>query len=276
VTSASTQPTIQRVGIAGFGTIGRAVARALDNGIDGLRLQAVCSRDENKARAAAAELKVQPLICDAEALADQCDIIVDCAPKAAFERIAIAAVDRRRLLITVSGAALLEHFEIVERARANGAHIILATGALLGLDAVRAAAEGTIHSAAIVTRKPPRSLADAAVVREQGIDLSALKAPLRLFAGTAREGARLFPANVNVAAALGLAGIGPDRTRLEIWADPAFERNTHTVHVDADSARLEMKIENVPSPEHPGTGKITALSIVACLRSINAPLRVGT
>ena len=97
-----------------------------------------------------------------------------------------------------------------------------------------------------------------------------------MFEGTAREGAHGFPANVNVAAALGLAGIGPDRTRLEIWADPALDRNTHTIAVESDSARFTMSIENVPSEENPGTGKITALSVIAALRGLVAPLRVGS
>ena len=97
-----------------------------------------------------------------------------------------------------------------------------------------------------------------------------------MFEGTAREGAEGFPANVNVAAALGLAGIGADETRLEIWADPSLTRNTHTIRVDADSARFEMTIENVQSEENPGTGKITALSVIACLRGQVAPLRGGS
>jgi aspartate dehydrogenase len=97
-----------------------------------------------------------------------------------------------------------------------------------------------------------------------------------VFEGSAREGARGFPANVNVAAALGLAGIGPDRTRIEIWADPGVSRNTHTIEVDADSARFTMTIENVPSAENPRTGRITALSVIAALRGLVAPLKIGT
>ena len=84
-----------------------------------------------------------------------------------------------------------------------------------------------------------------------------------------------FPENVNVAAALSLAGIGPDRTLLEIWADPAAERNCHTIEVDSDSSRFTLSIENVPS-ENPKTGRITALSVLAALRKLEAPLRVGT
>ncbi len=96
-----------------------------------------------------------------------------------------------------------------------------------------------------------------------------------MFEGSARDGARGFPANVNVAAALALAGIGPDRTRLEIWADPTVTRNTHTIEVEADSARFRMTIENIPS-ENPRTGRITALSVIACLDGLVAPLRIGT
>ena len=102
-----------------------------------------------------------------------------------------------------------------------------------------------------------------------------MQEPLRVFDGTAREGARGFPENVNVAAALSLAGIGPDRTRLEIWADPAINRNTHRIKVDADTASFSMAIENVPS-ENPKTGRIVALSTVAALRGLVAELKVGT
>ncbi|HPF25505.1 MAG TPA: aspartate dehydrogenase [Steroidobacteraceae bacterium] len=265
-----------KVGIAGYGTIGRRVALALDQGMPGLTLCGVVTRSSGKAQRALAQLaRPVPLLSMAE-LAQLADVVVDCAPRAAFAHIAPAVVAGGKILVTVSGAALLEHPEVIDAARASAGRVILATGALLGLDAVRAAAEGQIHSVVMITRKPPQSLADAPPVVAQGLDLMALREPLRLFRGTARDGARLFPANVNVAAALGLAGIGPDLTQLEIWADPALTRNTHTIKVDADSARFEMRIENVPSEEHPGTGKITALSVIACLRSLVAPLRVGT
>jgi aspartate dehydrogenase len=128
----------------------------------------------------------------------------------------------------------------------------------------------------MITRKPPAGLAGAPYLAQHGIVVEGLKAPLRVFAGSARDGARGFPANVNVAAALALAGIGPDRTRLEIWADPAIDRNTHRIEVEADSARFALTIENVPSLENPRTGRITALSVIACLRGLTAPLRVGS
>jgi aspartate dehydrogenase len=102
-----------------------------------------------------------------------------------------------------------------------------------------------------------------------------LNEPKLVFSGTAREAAAGFPANVNVAAALALAGIGPDRTVAEIWADPSVDRNCHTVEVDSDSARFTVSIENIPS-DNPRTGRITALSVLAALRKLRSPLRVGT
>jgi aspartate dehydrogenase len=270
------ETTLLKVGIAGFGTIGRAVGRALDAGMPGLELSAVSSGNPDNAARAMAELSQAVPILDAQALADAVDIVIECAPTTAFLSIAEPALKSGCTLITVSGAAILEHPSIVELANNSDGKIILATGALLGLDAVRAAAEGTIHSVTMVTMKPPRSLLKAKYIVENNISLDQLTEPLQVFKGTAREGAEKFPSNVNVAAALGLAGVGADLTQLEIWADPTRTRNTHFITVDADSARFELKIENVPTEENPGTGKITALSVIAALRSMGAPLRVGT
>jgi len=127
----------------------------------------------------------------------------------------------------------------------------------------------------MVTRKPIRGLAGAPYIVENDIDIEEITRPLKIFDGTAREAAKGFPANVNVAIALSLAGIGPDLTRIEIWADPSLTRNTHCIEVDSDSARFSMSIENIPS-ENPKTGLITALSVVAYLRKLRASVRVGT
>jgi aspartate dehydrogenase len=140
---------------------------------------------------------------------------------------------------------------------------------------MRAAAEGTIHSVTMVTRKPPKGLDGARYLVERGISVANLTAPLKVFEGSAREGVRGFPENVNVAVALSLAGIGPDRTRLEIWADPGVDRNTHRIEVESDTSRFSMQIANVPS-DNPRTGKIVPLSATAALRGLVAELKVGT
>ena len=264
------------VAIGGLGAIGSHLARALDAGVEGLSLVAVAARDRTKAERAVADFRAPPAVVALPELAERADVVVEAAPAAVFEHIAEAAIARGRVFVPASVGALLPRMHLVERARETGARIVVPTGALLGLDAVRAAAEGEVESVSIETRKPPRGLAGAPYLEENGIDVSNVAEATRVFAGNAFDAARGFPANVNVAAALALAGIGPERTRVEIWADPAVTRNTHTIRVEAAAARLTMTIENVPSEENPRTGKITPLSILACLRGLTSTLKVGT
>ena len=263
-----------RVGVAGLGAVGGEIARRL-GGVPGLALAAVAARNRERASHFLAERGLDVPVVPLAALADAADVVVEALPGAALRPVAEPAITAGRTLLVLSVGALLDHLDLVDRAKATGARIIAPTGALLGLDAVRAAAEGEIASIRMITRKPPAGLEGAPYLVERGITLRDLAAARKVFEGTAREGARGFPANVNVAAALALAGIGPDRTRLEIWADPAVTRNTHTIELEADSARLRMTIENVPS-DNPRTGRITALSAIACLRALVAPLRVGS
>lgn len=264
-----------RVAVAGLGAIGFEIARRLDAGIPGLWLTAVSARDRDGAARRIAGFAQPVPVLPVEELPEVADVVVECAPKAVFAQILEPAIAAGRIVMPLSVGALLDRMDLVDRARETGARIIVPTGALLGLDAVRAAAEGTIESARIVTRKPPKGLAGAPYLDQHGIDVAAITEPTRIFDGSARDGARGFPANVNVAAALSLAGIGPDRTRLEIWADPTVTRNTHTIVVESDSARLTMTIENIPS-ENPRTGRITPLSVIAALRGLVSPLKIGT
>ena len=264
-----------RVGIAGLGAVGLEVARRLERGIPGLALAAVSVRDAAKARRNLPFVGGRvPLVPLAE-LAAQADVVLEGLPPAEFSAVAEPAIEAGRVFVPLSVGQLLEHWNLVDRAAQTGARIVVPTGALLGLDAVRAAAEGEIRSVTMRTRKPPGGLEGAPYLVEHGVSLAGLREAKCVFEGTAREGARGFPANVNVAAALSLAGIGPDRTRLEIWADPVATRNMHTIEVEADTARFTMTIENVPS-ENPKTGKITALSAVAALRGLVSTLKVGS
>lgn len=263
------------VAIGGLGAIGLDVARALDHGLPGLRLIAVATRDPAKAAARLAGFRQAPEIVDLAGLA-RADIVLECAPAAVFDAIAIPAIDAGRIFMPASVGALLPRMHLVARAQAAGARIICPTGALLGLDAVRAAAEGAVSSVMIETRKPPRGLVGAPYLQTHSIDVLAVAAPTVIFEGNAFDAAAGFPANVNVAAALALAGIGPERTRVRIWADPTATRNMHTITVEADAARFVMSIEGVPSEANPRTGKLTPLSVIACLRGLTATLKVGS
>jgi aspartate dehydrogenase len=268
--------TMLRVAVAGLGAIGWPVVQRLDRGMAGLRLEAVSARDRDRAEAKLAALAHPVPVLAAGELAAVADVVVEALPAAVFKEIAVPTLAAGRTLVTLSVGALLADDDLVDLARRGGGRLHVPSGALGALDAVRAAAHGTIHRVTMRTRKPPPGLAGAPYLEEHGIDVATITEPTRVFAGSAREAARGFPANVNVAAALALAGVGPDLTTIEIWADPSVTRNTHAVEVDADSTRFTLTIEGVPSADNPRTGKLTPLSVLATLEGMVAPLHVGT
>jgi aspartate dehydrogenase len=265
-----------KVAIAGLGAIGKVLARKISSGdIAGAELVAVAARDAQKAKAILSEFAADVPVLKFDDLPTVADLVVECAPAALLANIVRPMLSVGKKVMVLSAGALLDRSDLIELARTTGGQIIVPTGALLGLDAVSAAAEGKITSVSMVTHKPIKGLIGAPYLEANHISLDGVKQPLKIFEGTAREAAAGFPANLNVAAALSLAGIGADRTRQEIWANPNITRNTHVIIVESDSARLEMKIENVPS-ENPKTGRITALSVIAALRKMNGPLRIST
>jgi aspartate dehydrogenase len=159
-------------------------------------------------------------------------------------------------------------------AEKHGCRILVPAGAIAGLDGVKAAREGAITSVTMETRKPPRGLAGAPYIEERHIDLDAIREETLIFEGPATEAVKAFPANVNVVAALSLAGIGPERTRIKLFATPGQQRNQHRITVEGEFGRLVIEVENVPSA-NPRTGVLSYLSAIAMLRELGAPLRVG-
>jgi aspartate dehydrogenase len=264
------------VAVGGFGAIGKVVAGHLDRGIEGLALAAVSARDSARAETVMAGFARPVPVLPLSKLGACADIVVECAPAAVLREIAEPALVQGRIVMVLSCGALLDNFDLVDLARRHGGRILVPTGALLGLDAVAAAAEGGISRSHMITRKPPSGLVGAPYLMEHGIGIDNLAEPKRVFTGNARDAAHGFPANVNVVAALALAGIGPERTTIEIWADPGVTRNIHRIEVEAEAAHLSMQIENVPSAENPKTGRLTPLSVVATLKKLVSPLAVGT
>lgn len=267
-----------RVGIAGLGTVGLPVARWLDaeGAALGLRLAAVSANDKVRAAERLADLGTPPPVVDVPEVVEAADVVLEGLPPELFADVAYPAVERGRIFMPLSVTQLLDHWGLVDRARETGARIVVPTGALIGFDAVRAAAKGTVESVTMITRKPPRGLQKAPFVKEQGLDLMSLTEPMKLYEGSVRDAASKFPANVNVAVALSLAGVGPDDTRYQVWADPGVDRNTHDIEVEADTARFSMRIAVVPTEENPATGRIVAPSVMACLEGLVSPLKVGT
>ena len=271
----STHGSALTIGVGGLGAIGMAIVQALDAGIPGLELRAVSARDAVRARERLAGLRSKPRLVALAELAALADVVVECAPASCYDQVAAPAIDAGRILLTMSSGALLAREDLIARARVSGAHIIVPSGGIVGLDALKAAAEGNIHSVTLITRKPPRSLAGAPYVVERKMLLLELTSARLIFQGSACEAARAFPANANVAATLSLAGIGPTRTRVEIWAVPGLEENVQELHVRSDSADFDLRLSSRPLAENPRTGSLTPKSAIAALRSLTSHLRLG-
>ena len=263
------------VGVAGLGAVGLSVARFLLSTDMPLRLAAASASSPQSVREklGAADGVVA---CESPSLHEHADVVVECVPPACFHGVAEPVLAAGKVLMPLSVTQLLVHGDLIDLAARTGGRILVPTGALLGLDAVRAAAEGDLRSVTMQTRKPPAGLASAPFVKERGYDLSALDGPMQLYQGPVRDAAQKFPANVNVAVALALAGLGPDKTMYEVWADPGVTRNTHRIVVDAAEVQFEMLIAGVPTEENPATGKLTPLSVIAALKGLVQPLKVGT
>jgi aspartate dehydrogenase len=266
-----------RIGVAGIGAVGAEVARSLDRGdVPGCGLSGIAARTVKKATALNESLRQPVPVRDFTALAEASDCVVETLPPALFGDLAAPVLRAGKHLIVLSASQLLGRGDLISLAGQTGGRILVASGAMLGLDALNAANVGKIHTVKIVTRKPVDGLVKAPFVARSGIDLTALREPMQVIAGSVTEVAREFPANVNVAAAISLAGLGPDRTHMEVWADPSLTRNTHSVEVTSDSSDFTMSIQGRPSAENPATGIITARSVIALLRRFHSTLQVGT
>ncbi len=266
------------VGIAGLGAIGMPVARWLDSSANNhnLKLVAVSAQNIRVAEEKVASFNKVPPVVDLNHLVEASDTIVEALPPEYFEELAEPAIEQGKTLIILTLTSLMKRLDLIDKAKETGASLIAASGALVGFDGIRAASKGTVDSVLMKTRKPPEGLKKAPLVLEKGIDMDCLTEPLLLYKGTVRDAAAKFPANVNVAVSLALAGIGLDDTEYEIWADPGVRRNLHNITVEADAVSLNLDIANIPSEENPATGKLTPLSVIATLERLVAPFTVGT
>ena len=261
------EEAVVKVGIVGMGVIGTHIAKAISNGIPGVALAGVTVRDP----ATAAGHRAIPL----DSLIRESDLVVEAATQAALKEFGPAVLSAGKHLMILSVGALVGVLDEWARlAEKHGCRILVPSGAIAGLDGMKGAREGAITAVTMETRKPPRGLAGAPYIAEQRIDLDAITAETLIFEGPASQAVKAFPANVNVVAALSLAGIGPERTRIKLFAVPGQERNQHRITIEGEFGRLRIEIENLPS-ENPRTGKLSYLSAIAMLRELGAAVQVG-
>ena len=270
-----------RVGLLGGGTIGRLVLQNVKrNTLAGIEVVALAGRSAASRGARLAEEFGIPYVVGREALlAHRPQVVLEAASHDAVREHLVALLEARVTVVVLSAGALADDTlrQAAEQAAArSGALLYVPSGGIGGLDALKAACAGGVDEVSIQVAKPPTAWKGIPYVEAMRVDLDRLGEPETLFEGPAREGVPYFPQNVNIAAVLALAGIGWERTRLKVVADPSLTVNTHTIRVCGPTGRFTLVLENVPSPDNPKTSWLACYSAIAALRALQATARYGT
>ncbi len=265
----------QSIGIVGCGAIGQALIHAVDSGELNVAVAGVTSRDEDRAHGFLDSLDNPLPYLSRQQLIEKSDLLVETAGGHIVAELAKETFAAGKDLMVISIGALLEYPEVIEEARKTGCRLLAPSGAIAGLDGIKSACAGRVDQVTMISRKPPIGLQGAPHLIENEISLEGLVGETEVFSGSAREAVKGFPANLNVSAAVSLAGIGPDRTQVKMLAVPGLERNCHDIEVLGEFGVLRVHIENIPS-ENPKTGKLTAFSIIRSVQDAVDPFRIGT
>ena len=272
-----------KVALIGCGAIGTVLAQAIDEGRAGkAELAWVYDLKLEKSEVLAKKLRLKPRIARsvAEIYSDKTvGLVIEASSQLAVEQYSLDVIHSGKDIMVMSVGAFADERllkGVRSAAEQSGRRIYIPSGAVLGIDGIKAAELGEINEAMLTTRKPPAALAYSAYLEERGIDLRGLKKPRVVFEGSAREAVKAFPRSVNVAATLSLAGIGLDKTKVRIIADPKLRLNVHEIRVRGKAGELVTEARNVSSPDAPRTSYLAALSAIQTLRNLSESIRVGT
>lgn len=272
-------PKLLKIGIVGCGAIGTSLAQAITSDFpQQAELSGLFDIDAQKAKQLADKFELRkPAALSLEDLINQVDLVIEAArAQSAFE-IAKKTLSSGRSIMVMSVGGIIEHCRELENlARENNCRIYIPSGAVCGIDGLKAASRGKINKVMLTTRKPPKGFSGVAYVLEKKVPLDSLTEDTILFEGSASEAIRAFPQNINVCATLSIAGIGPENTRVRIIASPKLDKNIHEVEIESSSGKIFCRTENLVHPENPKTSYLAVLSAIATLKQILEPVKIGT
>jgi len=272
---------LKRIGLLGCGAIGTQIALAIDSGKIPAILTHVYDIKRSHADSLVSKLKKKPeIVANSHLLSSNpIDLVVEAASQDAVRKDAVSILQNKKDLMIMSAGALLDEsvFEVISDACKDfGKTVYLPTGAIAGLDALKAAKD-ELESVSLVTTKNPNSLKGAPFFDSSDIDPEKISEPTILFDGTAKEAVSLFPKNVNVSALLSLVGLGGNNTSVRVVADPNTDKNTHEINANGKFGNIKITVENVPDSMNPKTSRLATLSAVELLRQIcTKEVQIGT
>ena len=270
----------KRIGIVGCGAIGSSLAKEITSGFSGLASVSALydidnTRSEGLAKALSKNTKLS--VQNLKELIRRSDLVIECASSLYSWDIARAALSKGRDIMVMSVGGLIDRFPSLSKlARRNNSRVYIPSGAISGIDALKAAGVSGIKSVTLTTRKQPLSFEGVKYIKDKHIDLGRVRGAKVLFSGSAREAVKYFPQNINVAAVLSLAGIGAKKTRVRIIADKKARRNIHEIRIESKAGDIITRTENLLHPGNPKTSYLAVLSAVAALKQVFAPVRIGT
>lgn len=186
------------------------------------------------------------------------------------------AVRKRKDILIMSVGGVLGNEKLLDAAAKKGIRVIMPSGAISGIDALKAAKKTGIESVTITTRKPPKSLSNIKYLTDKGVDVSAVSGETVLFEGNVTDAVKAFPKNINVSALLALAGIGPEKTKVKIVTSPEYTRNVHEIEIRGSAGTVLTRTENVPSEKNPGTSYLAVLSAKSALDQYFSTVQIGS
>ncbi|OIO38439.1 MAG: aspartate dehydrogenase [Candidatus Omnitrophica bacterium CG1_02_49_10] len=256
-----------KIGIVGCGAMGSKVAEEIKSRFRlKAKVVALFDIDESRSKRLSSAIGKDPLSVGLDELIRSSDLIIEASSVSAVKSLVGKAIDAGKDIMVMSSGGLMNGKAIFDKAAAKRVSIYVPSGALAGLDGVKAAAIGKIASVTLTTTKPPKGLQGAPFIVENRIDLSALKKDTVIFEGAALDAVKAFPANVNVAATLSFASSAP--VRIKIIASPGLKRNIHEVEVKGEFGTLTARTENIPLSDNPRTSTLAFLSAVRMLQDI--------
>lgn len=272
---------MKKVGLLGCGAIGTQIALAIDSGKIPAKITHVFDVSKEASSKLVEKLANKPEIVENSHLlsSNPIDIVVEAASQDAVKDVALSVLQNKKDLMIMSVGALLDEsvYEILSEACKDFKKTIyLPSGAIAGLDGIKSV-QDELTSISITTRKHPRSLKGAKFFENSDINLDTLNSETIIFQGTAKEAVSLFPANINVAALLSLTGIGSEKTKVKIVADPSTDKNTHHIEASGAFGKMIFTIENYPDPNNPKTSRLAILSAIETLRKYcSDEIQIGT
>ena len=266
-----------KIGIIGCGFMGSELAKFSKKELSHIMtLTALYDIRREKAETLASFLKSESAVTKSnDEVFEKSDLVIECASPVIAKPLLEKAIKASKSILIMSVGGLIKSGYLLNKAREKGVKVYLPSGAILGIDGLKAAKLSVIRSVTLTTRKPPRGLEGAPYLKEKGINVSAIKKETIIFEGNASEAVKAFPKNVNVASLLSIAGLGAKKTKVRIVTSPKYRRNTHEIEIKGEFGRISIVAENVPSG-NPKTSKLAALSAMSTLWGIADSVKIGT